>query len=43
MLTPDQVEWLREEAYRTLLRAELRETQARLLADALAGAARVRR
>ncbi|WP_326575757.1 hypothetical protein OG889_10000 [Streptomyces sp. NBC_00481] len=42
-LTPDQVEWLREEAYRTLLRAELRETQARLLADALAGAARVRR
>ncbi|MGW0843342.1 hypothetical protein ACWD26_24980 [Streptomyces sp. NPDC002787] len=42
-LTPAQVEWLREEAYRTLLRAELREAQARLLADALAGAARVRR
>ncbi len=42
-LTPDQVEWLREEAYRTALRAQVEESRARLLADALAGAARVRR
>ncbi|MGW7254918.1 hypothetical protein [Streptomyces sp. NPDC054834] len=42
-LTPDQAEPMREEAYRMLLRYGLDEAQARLLADVLAGLARVRR
>jgi hypothetical protein len=41
-LTPEQVEWLRAEAYRTLREAGQPEQQARLLSNALAGAARVR-
>jgi len=41
-LTPEQVEWLRAEAYRTLREAGQPEEQARLLSNALAGAARVR-
>lgn len=41
-LTPEQVEWLRAEAYRTLSEAGHPEHHARLLSNALAGAARVR-